>query len=146
MTYQIPEQITYQPAILRKFEHLEVDENFQILDISEQARNFADDPLEVNLGKDVRLSFPEFIGIEDILSAILAGEQELFKLEGIKRYSSSNEIYIDIYVVSNREQARLIIFLEDVTKRMVLEQNLSQSINEANLLLTDGKETQQKTS
>lgn len=134
MTYQIPEQITYQPAILRKFEHLEVDENFHILDISEQARNFADDPLEVNLGKDVRLSFPEFIGIEDILSAILAGEQELFKLEGIKRYSSSNEIYIDIYVVSNREQERLIIFLEDVTKRMVLEQNLSQSINEANLL------------
>ncbi len=134
MTYQIPERITYQPAILRKFEHLEVDKDFHILDISEQAQNFADEPLEVILGKDIRLSFPEFVGIEDILSAILTGEQELFKLEGIKRYLEPDDIYIDIYVVSNQEKNRLIIFLEDVTKRMVLEQNLSQSINEANLL------------
>ncbi len=134
MTYQIPERITHQPAILRKFEHLEVDVNLLILDMSELARNFADLPEEVLIGRDIRLSFPEFIGIEDIFSTILLGEQELFKLEGIKRYSQTDELYIDIYVVSNQEQEILIIFLEDVTKRMILEQNLSQSINEANLL------------
>ncbi|MCV3217587.1 PAS domain-containing sensor histidine kinase, partial [Plectonema radiosum NIES-515] len=73
MKYQVLDRIFNKALSLRKFERLELDKNFCILDTSEQVQRFADRPEEVMLGKDVRLSFPEFIGIEDILISILQG-------------------------------------------------------------------------
>jgi hypothetical protein len=88
---------------LRKFERLELDENFCIIDTSEQVQRFAARPEEVMLGKDVRLSFPEFIGIEHILISILQGEQELFELETIARfYEDKSDIYINIYIIGEQ--------------------------------------------
>ncbi len=139
MKYQVLERIFNKPSFPRKFERLELDRDLHILDISEQVHRFAEQPEEVMQGKDVRLSFPEFIGLEDVLASILKGEQELFEIAGIKRESQQkSEIYIDIYIIgeqleSNSEN-KLIILIEDVSERLALEQKLAQRYHEASLL------------
>ncbi|MBD2606863.1 PAS domain S-box protein [Scytonema hofmannii FACHB-248] len=140
MKYQVLDRIFNKTLSLRKFERLELDEKFCITDTSEQVQRFADRPEELMLGKDIRLSFPEFIGIEDILMSILQGKQELFELESIGRFSEDqSDIYINIYIFSetgeNESDNRLVILLEDVTETMFCQQNLNQKVNESNLLL-----------
>jgi adenylate cyclase len=140
MKYQVLDRIFNKALSLRKFERLELDENFCIIDTSEQVQRFADRPEEVMLGKDVRLSFPEFIGIEDILISILQGKQELFELESIKRsHEDNSDIYINIYILGElgekQSDNRLVILLEDITERTFFQHNLKQKVNESNLLL-----------
>jgi adenylate cyclase len=141
MKYQALDRIFNKPSFPHKFQCLQLDEHFHILDISEQVQRFADRPEEVMLGKDIRLSFPEFIGLEDILKSILQGEQDLFELEGIGRcYENRADIYMNLYIIgekdNNTSASRLIILLEDITETMALKQKLAQRANEANLLLT----------
>ncbi len=140
MKYQVLDRIFNKALSLRKFERLELDEKLCITDTSEQVQRFADRPEEVMLGKDVRLSFPEFIGIEDILISILQGKQELFEIESIQRYDEDkSEIYINIYIFSetseNESDNRLVILLEDISETIFFQQNLKQKVNESNLLL-----------
>lgn len=140
MKYQVLDRIFNKALCLRKFERLELDEKFCITYTSEQVQRFADRPEEVMRGKDVRLSFPEFIGIEDILISILQGKQELFELESIERYDEDkSERCINIYIFSetgeNESDNRLVILLEDVTETIFFQQNLNQKVNESNLLL-----------
>jgi len=124
----------------RHIEYLAVDESFNILELSHKIAQFADRPQDLSLGKDVRLSFPELIGIEEILSHILQGRQLNFDLKGIGRFSGrGNLLYFDMYIINDSEdyQAgnKLIILCEDVTERMNLEQTLVQRSNETTLLL-----------
>ncbi|MBD0263144.1 MAG: PAS domain S-box protein [Tolypothrix sp. Co-bin9] len=140
MKYQVLDRIFNKALSLRKFERLELDENFCIIDTSEQVQRFAARPEEVMLGKDVRLSFPEFIGIEHILISILQGEQELFELETIARfYEDKSDIYINIYIIGEQAEKefgnRLVILLEDISERIFFQQNLKQKLNESTLLL-----------
>ncbi|MBW4689077.1 MAG: PAS domain S-box protein [Komarekiella atlantica HA4396-MV6] len=138
MKYQVLDRIFNKPSFPRKFERLELDDNFCIVDTSEQVQRFADRPKEVMLGKDVRLSFPEFIGLEDILKSILQGKQELFELQGIGRCNDEFNVYMDIYIIGEQDAKefdnRLIILIEDVTDRMALQQKLAQRANEARML------------
>ncbi|MFH7030151.1 MAG: adenylate/guanylate cyclase domain-containing protein [Heteroscytonema crispum UTEX LB 1556] len=139
MKHQVLDQIFNKTSAPRKFERLELDWNFHIIKVSEQVQRFADRPEEVKPGKDIRLCFPEFIGLEDILVSILLGEQELFQLEGIGRVTENQcDIYFDIYIISeqqeNTTESRLIILMEEVTEKMVLKQNVAQKVNEASLL------------
>jgi adenylate cyclase len=140
MKYQVLDRIFNKHQASRKFERLEIDANCFIVDTSEQVRRFADNPDEVILGNDVRLAFPEFIGLEEVLISILEGNQELFELEGIQRYfnQQSDILYIDIYIFretgENQLENRLIILLEDVTESMLVKQKFSQRSHETNLL------------
>ncbi|MBD2202123.1 PAS domain S-box protein [Calothrix sp. FACHB-1219] len=145
MKYQVLERIFNKPSFQRKFERLELDGNLHIVDMSEAVTRFAAQPEEVSLGKDVRLSFPEFIGLEEILASIIAGEQELFELEGIRRDSQEisdnqeiSEIYIDIYIIGEQlepqSESKLIVLIEEVTDRLALEHKLVQRYHEASLL------------
>ncbi|MEM1392601.1 MAG: adenylate/guanylate cyclase domain-containing protein [Cyanobacteria bacterium P01_D01_bin.116] len=119
----------------RKFESLELDSDFSILRISKQVQRFGYYPQEVILQKDVRFGFPELVGLEDVMISILEGKQELFELEGIHRFNEEKgDFYIDIYIVGEPVDNRLIILIEDVTDRMLLEQKLNQRVNETNLL------------
>jgi PAS domain S-box-containing protein len=141
MKYQVLDRIFNKALSLRKFERLELDENFCIIDTSEQVQRFASRPEEVMLGKDVRLSFPEFIGIEDILISILQGKQELFELESIKRsHEDKSDIYINIYILGElgekQSDNRLVILLEDITERIFFQENIKHKVNESNLLLS----------
>lgn len=88
---------------------------------------------------DVRDYFPELWGCEDIFVAILAGEMPDFNLKGVTRTTTAGEnFYFDIYIqaYTGRDRDLLLIFVEDVTDKMTLEQVLVQSTNEANLLLS----------
>ncbi|MEA5570806.1 adenylate/guanylate cyclase domain-containing protein [Calothrix sp. UHCC 0171] len=139
MKYQVLDRIFNKHHTSRKFERLEIDANLQIIDTSEQVERFADNPMEVMLGKDIRLGFPEFIGLEDVLISILEGNQDLFELEGIRRcLDNKDDLYIDIYILREtsheEKENRLIILLEDVTDMMLLKQRISQKSHETNLL------------
>ncbi|MEH2028697.1 MAG: adenylate/guanylate cyclase domain-containing protein [Nostoc sp.] len=135
MKDQVLDRIFNKPSFLLKFERLELDENFCIIDTSEQVQRFAEHPEDVIRGKDVRLSFPELRGLENILKSLLQGEQELFELQAIERYSEHNlYVYIDIYIIGEQQENKLIVLIEDVTDRLVLKQKLAQQANETNLL------------
>ena len=125
---------------LRKMAYLMLDGDFNILEASIGVQRFADRPNEIIKGKDVRLGFPELIGLEDVLIAILQGRQDSFELKGIGRFSPQNApLYIDISIINSQDERelenRLIIFFEDVTDKMVMEQKLLQNSNEISLLL-----------
>ena len=135
MKYHVLEKILNKHNAPRKFESLELDSSFCILRVSKQVQRFSYYPQEVILRKDVRLGFPELVGLEDVMTSILEGEEELFELEGIQRFNEDEgDFYIDIYIVGEPVENRLIILIEDVTDRMLLEQKLSQRVNETNLL------------
>ncbi|NJO30915.1 MAG: response regulator [Richelia sp. SL_2_1] len=125
---------------LRRIEYLIINEFWQIIELSPKIKFLADSFNEVDLGKDIRISFPEFVGIEMIIKDIIAGKQESFELKGVIRTQQTlNPIYIDICIGNNIKNNQisheLLIIIEDVTERMVLEQSLVQGKNEANLLL-----------
>ncbi|MEC4815565.1 MAG: adenylate/guanylate cyclase domain-containing protein [Scytonema sp. PMC 1069.18] len=139
MKYQALNRILSNHKTIRQLERLELDVQFQILFASKQVQRFAAYPKEVIPGKDIRLSFPEFIGLEDIFASILNGEQELFELDAIGRYSGNQGyLYFNIYILKvetkNSDDIKLIVFLEDVTEKMVIKQQLSQRIYDRKLL------------
>ena len=125
---------------LRRIEYIIINEHWKIIELSPQVNLFADNYNEVFLGKDVRIGFPELVGIEVIASEIMAEKKDNFELKGVIRNKKAlNPIYIDICIAKNINQNinsnEFLIILEDVTERMVLEQSLVQGANEANLLL-----------
>ncbi len=123
---------------LRRLEYLKLDRDFNIIDTSKGVQRFAHYPDEVIQKKDVRLGFPELIGMENILIDILQGQQERFELKGIARFSAFEPpLYIDIYAIANPDELvenNLFILFEDVTEKMVLEQSLMHKAHEADLL------------
>ncbi len=129
-------------------EFLIIDESLKIIDISLGLSYFADIPDEVKRGGDVRLVFPELEGLEDVFDAIQDGQQTSFELKGIRRSpDNASPLYIDISITKNIQQGNysnsLIILVQNVTERMVLEQSLFQGANEANLLLRNLKASKQ---
>jgi PAS domain S-box-containing protein len=125
---------------LRRIEYLIVNEHWKIIELSPKVNLLAENSHEVQTGKDVRIGFPELIGIEVIGSDIKAGKQDNFELKGVIRTQKAlNPIYIDICIANNIKNHQisneLLIVIEDITERMVLEQSLVQGANEANLLL-----------
>ena len=126
---------------IRRKEYLTVDREFNILETSMAVQRFAEFPEDVIKGQDVRIGFPELLGLEDILIDILEERQTSFEIQAIARTSDQGTpIYVDLCAVKNHydedSNHYLIIFFEEVTERMVLEQNLVQSSNEKSLLLS----------
>jgi PAS domain S-box-containing protein len=124
-----------------RYEYLILTRKLVILEASYGAPCFADCPETLKLGKDARVSFPELLGTEEILSDILEGRQSNFELKGIARKNDQKSpFYLDLYIseYSNQEtlENHLIVLLEDATERMILQQTLAQRTNEANLLVS----------
>ena len=136
MKYLELEQICNKFSDNWQMEYLQINRDFHILDASEHVQRFADCPSEVMLLRDIRLGFPELIGVEDILIDILEGRQKYFELKSIARFSHLiSPFYIDLYV--RNLDGKLIVFFEDATSRMVLQQKLIQKNREANILLSE---------
>ncbi|XWK88696.1 MAG: adenylate/guanylate cyclase domain-containing protein [Phormidium sp.] len=124
---------------LASIDYLLIDENFKVVEISAGVQKFTEFDSEVILNKDVSEVFPELVGVEDILREILQGDRQYFDYKGIARLTSSNSIlYIDIYIIKNDEimTNQLLIILENVTEKMLLEQTLIQRNNELELLFS----------
>lgn len=125
---------------LHRMEYVAVDRNLLIIETSPGVQRLSDCPTEVTLGKPVCASFPELIGIEDILITVLDGQRSSFDLKGIGRFSEQGyPLYLNIYILkyqnSNNFGDYLIIFIEDVTEQMVVQQELVQRANEVSLVL-----------
>lgn len=121
-------------------EYLALDRDFLIQETSPRVQRFADCPDEVTAGDDVRIPFPELLGTEEILIDIFEGRLPNFELKAMTRVLDNNsQLYFDMYIVEFRndeDSQRLIVFFEDVTDRMGLEQTLVQATNEMNILLS----------
>ncbi|MBF2017132.1 MAG: PAS domain-containing protein [Rivularia sp. T60_A2020_040] len=125
---------------LRRIEYLIINEFWEIIELSPKIKFMTDSFHEVDLGKDIRIIFPELIGIEVIAKDILTGKQERFELKGVIRTQQKlNPIYIDICIGNNLKNNQisneLLIIIEDVTEGFFLEKSLVQGTNEANILL-----------
>jgi two-component system sensor histidine kinase VicK len=125
----------------RKIEYFVVNHNFIIQETSTEVQNYADTPSDAIPGADARLSFPELIGIENILMSIVMGRRPSFELKGIARFTDNNHpLYFDMLAIEHENKqdmaSNLLILIEDATEKMVMKQSLIQSANEANLLLS----------
>ncbi len=128
-------------------EYLVVNKKFIILERSSGASQFCDSADEVEIGQDIRESFPELVGCEPIMNAIFAGQQHNFQLTRIHRLLNTNKnIYINLYVSSYQKEIDsenyLLVFVEDVTESTSTEQTLVQKNNENSLLLDALKSSQ----
>ncbi|MEG4277829.1 adenylate/guanylate cyclase domain-containing protein [Microcoleus sp. MON1_C1] len=121
-------------------EYLALDKDFLIQETSIKVQRFGDCPEEVVAGNDVRIPFPELVGTEEILIDIFERRLPHFELKAITRLlENGSRLYFDMYIVeftNDENYQRLIIFFQDVSDRMALEQTLVQATNEMDILLS----------
>ncbi|NET89505.1 MAG: PAS domain S-box protein [Kamptonema sp. SIO1D9] len=127
-----------------------VNRDLIILSYSPGITQFFDSVDELTIGEDIRNGFPELFGCEEILVAVLDGEQDYFDLKAITRQTFNQEnIYFDLYFNKYFDSKNncncLIIFLENVTDKMSLEQTLVQATNETQLLVNALEKTRDYT-
>ena len=118
----------------KHIEYIILDRELAILEFSENVDRLVGNDESLAIGDNFQDYFPETYGIEDILELVLLGEQEEFDIKAISRsLDNDNPLYIDLFFTTNpncTEPTELIVFLEDVTGRMNLEQRLVQATNE----------------
>ncbi len=126
----------------RKTEYFVVNHNFIIQETSPEVQHYADTAGDAISGADARISFPELIGIENILMSIVMGRVPGFEIKGIARFADHNRpLYFDMLAIEHEDEqedvpSKLLILIEDATEKMVIKQSLTQSANEANLLVS----------
>lgn len=125
---------------LRHMEYVTLDQHWQIVAVSPGGQRFADGAVAMAKGDDCSIHFPELVGAEADLMAVLQGERTSFELHAIARpLPNVSLLYFDLCLTRVAEPefagSALIIFFEDVTKHMALEQCLVQASNEMGLLL-----------
>lgn len=121
-------------------DYIIVNQDFLVLEASSSTRQFTDSGWEISLYQDIRLYFPELIGLEDKFKAIWQGRQDSFELKGILKLNPENQqIYVDLYLVSYEQEIsnKILIIIEDVTEKMNLAQELGQVAKEYSLLIED---------
>ncbi|MEG3842857.1 PAS domain-containing sensor histidine kinase [Microcoleus sp. herbarium14] len=125
----------------RQTEYFVVDHNFIIQETSAEIQNYADTAGDAIPGADARISFPELIGIENVLMSIVMGRRPSFELKGIARFTDNNRpLYFDLLAIEHENEqdmaSNLLILIEDATEKMVMKQSLIQRANESNLLVS----------
>ncbi|MBE9095081.1 PAS domain-containing sensor histidine kinase [Tychonema sp. LEGE 07203] len=123
----------------RQTEYFVINHNFIIQETSAEVQHYADSPGDALPGADARISFPELVGIENILMSILMGRRPSFELKGIARFADKKRpLYFDMLAVEHENEqdtaSNLLVLIEDATEKMVMKQSLIQRANEANLL------------
>ena len=119
-------------SVAENQEYLVFDRSFKILRFSEGALKFAARTIE--LGADMRLSFPELVGLEAICQEISLKQRESFEIQTIYRSRlPDTAVYFNLAIAAIDEN--LVLWLEDVTKSTVFQQSSMQKINEAEITL-----------
>lgn len=123
-----------QLIVPHHIEYLLLDQDLIIQDYSMGAERLVGEEMTLRKGELLDQYFPETVGLEDILTSVLTGELDSFDIKAIARSPNPDtHLYIDLYFIPDpnpREDQRLILFLEDVTAQMELEQRLVQATNE----------------
>ncbi|MEM1171888.1 MAG: ATP-binding protein [Cyanobacteria bacterium P01_H01_bin.35] len=125
----------------RQTEYLMINSQLKILEVSNGLKKFAEFPELAIPGEDIQSSFPELIGSEKILEEVINGKREIFEYEGVARFSENQSpMYINLSIIadfnSDLSEKNLVVLVEDVTEKMVMQQQLIQNANESNLLLS----------
>jgi PAS domain S-box-containing protein len=123
-----------------RIEYLTVDQDLQIVGFSDAVARLAHDRDSVKAGGDVRLGFPELVGAEEELEAILRGERTSYGISNVCRSSKPDDaLYVNVTVERNGDQAApssgLVVMVEDVTAWMCEIQKQTQTANDATLLI-----------
>lgn len=114
--------------------YLILNQNLRIEKFSKLLQQYVEDKQELAVGNDVRLAFPELIGLEEICAEILNNEQDQFTLESVARQIEKDQVlYFDICIQNINNE--LILLFEDVTELVKLRQSFMQKANEAELTL-----------
>ena len=111
-----------------------LDAEFKIKEYSELLRQYSEEFSDLNVGEDVRQSFPELVGLEQVCSEILANRQDKFVLESVAREQEDEIVYFDIKIQALED--RLILILNDVTEITSLKQSFIQQANEQELTVS----------
>lgn len=115
-------------------EYLILDQDLIVQEYSVGADRLIGEEIALRKGELLDQYFPETVGLEDILGSVLTGELDSFDIKAIARSPNpETHLYIDLYFIPDpnpSENQRLILFLEDVTPQMELEQRLVQATNE----------------
>lgn len=125
----------WQLIVPNHIEYLILDPDLIVQDYSVGAQRLTGEEVSLKTGERLDRYFPETVGLEDILESVIIGELDSFDLKAIARSPNADtHLYIDLYFIPDphpREpQPHLILFLEDVTTQMELEQRLVQATNE----------------
>jgi PAS domain S-box-containing protein len=114
-------------------EYLLCDRNLSITQFSAGVQKYAEQPIAI--GEDIRVGFPEIVGLESTCQEILLGRQTSFILETISRDRQlvDRVLYFDLSITAIEEH--LAIFLEDVTESTLAQQSSMQKLNEAEITL-----------
>lgn len=128
-----------QLIVPHHIEYLILNQELIVQDYSVGAERFIGEEIALRTGEILHQYFPETVGLEDILDSVLTGELDSFDLKAIARSPHPDtQLYIDLYFIPNpqpSEHHRLILFLEDVTAQMELEQRLVQATNENEIVI-----------
>ncbi|NJK56186.1 MAG: PAS domain-containing sensor histidine kinase [Pleurocapsa sp. SU_5_0] len=108
------------------------DRNLTVVQFSADAAKYATQAVRV--GQDLLACLPEMVGLETTVTEILRGEQDSFTLEAILRDRQDGEgLYFNLVIQKIEQQ--IVIFLEDVTKSILLQQSSVQRLNELEITL-----------
>jgi len=117
-------------------DYIRIDATLRILEASYGVGRFSQSPESLQSGVDVRHSFPELVGLEDIVLEISQGVRSSFELKAIHCENESNQCqYFDLHLIGdlgNLPDAILIIII-DATERAEAERELNQVANEYRL-------------
>ncbi len=131
--------LTQKILLPKHIKFIIINQDLIIMEYNPAVAEFFEFIDDLQMGSDIRDGIPELVGTEETIDLILAGEQEDFNFKAITRIKDNHTIsYFDLYINfygKDQEDYYLILFLEDVTDKMSLEQVLVQSTNEMNLLL-----------
>ena len=143
-------------SVLPHIECLLLDRDFLIVQTSDGCARFCDEGDSLTIGRSIFDALPELFGLEDLILSIINGEMPSFELKAISRSRPDGTLlYFDLYIIhadtpdleldsspetshpqeTEGDHKRAMVFLEDVTNTMSLEQTLVQSSNEMSLLL-----------
>jgi HD-GYP domain-containing protein (c-di-GMP phosphodiesterase class II) len=137
-TIQLSARVAQVIGDLYRLAYLRVDADLCILCASP---NFPSEWAEADLAKTgtpLHEAFCEFVGMEEMLYAVLRGELPTFQIERINRLQPDGSVrYLTFRVTpfdAAQPQAGLLVILEDVTRFGLIEHSLLQSRNELRLV------------
>ncbi len=120
----------------RKIEYITLDQLGNIIEFSPKVHLFSDTPEQVITGTDSRQSFPELIGLDNVLSELVKNKVSHFKLKNICIEPQNSPIlYRDLHAFKNRwEETSLagdiLIIFEESTEQSLQENRLTHLIKD----------------
>ncbi|MGB3532155.1 MAG: diguanylate cyclase [Microcoleaceae cyanobacterium] len=127
----------------RKIEYFTLNQEWKIIEYSNQINLFSDTTEEMIAGEDCRRYFPELVGLEEVIKNIIQEKISHFTLKNICIESQLTSIlYRDIHAFKNIPQETdlvgdILVVFEESTQQSLQEGGLSQIIKAHDLTVSN---------